>query len=228
MRPTQTVFLTLNALALTTAFLIPSTFHDLKALSGYLPSSKQQPGLVHQSPDMNTGPGPVQPNQPSPPSDTDTDSPDLTISDILPLSRQINIFAQLTRDIASITTRLSTPASVGNTTLLAPLNSAMQDLPRKPWEDRPGDDDSSDVSAEYNEEKAAENLRRFVESHVVPVAPWAEGEKVETLGGGEVWWEEEDGKRIVKGKGWDVEVAQVLGVVGNGEVWAVKGVVNYE
>ena len=220
--------------ALTSAFLIPSTFHN--PLSRFLPSSSttnNPPTYLNQlnnQQGMNPV-GPVQPpgtgdNKPS----TDDNDPqsDLTISDILPLSRSINIFAQLTRDIASVTTRLSTLAVGSNTTLLAPLNSAMQDLPRKPWEDRPGD--SSGVSAQHNEEKAAENLTRFVEMHIVPESPWVEGQegKIKTVGGSEVWWEKQDGKRIVKGTGFELEVSEVLGRVGNGEVWAVKGVVNYE
>ena len=149
--------ISLATASITSAFLIPSNFHT--SLSRYLPQSlnpsASTPSLVHnqQSP-MN--PGLVQPPGAGAPS-SDTSKPegsDLTISDILPLSRSINIFAQLTRDIASVTTRLSTTDSA-NTTLLAPLNSAMQDLPRKPWEDRPGDE--STVKAAHNEQKAAEN-----------------------------------------------------------------------
>lgn len=224
----RTLLLPLIAAPIAGAFLIPSSFHA--SLSRYLPQSlspTQPPLLNNQQSPMN--PGPVQPPGAGAPS-SDVSKPegsDLTISDILPLSRSINIFAQLTRDIASVTARLSTTDS-SNTTLLAPLNSAMQDLPRKPWEDRPDDTDS--VRAADNEEKASENLRRFVEMHVVPVSPWKKGEseKVKTLGGGEVWWDEKDGKRFVMGKGFEVAVSEVVGTVGNGEIWAIKGVVNYE
>lgn len=168
---------------------------------------------------------PVQP----PPSSNTGDSPnndgDLTISDVLPKTRSINIFASLTRDIASVSGRLESNNPTDNTTLLAPLNSAMAALPRKPWEDRPGD---SGVSAERNEDKAAENLRKFVEEHVVPVSPWEEGKegKMKTLGGREVWWEKRDGGKRVVMPG-EVEVEGVVGRVGNGEVWALKGVINY-
>ena len=31
----------------------------------------------------------------------------------------------------------------------------------------------------------------------MPVSPWKEGEKVESLGGGTVWWESKDGSKIV-------------------------------
>lgn len=232
------LILPLIAAPLAGAFLIPSSFHT--SLSRYLPqplSPTTTPSpLLHNNQQSPMNPGPVQPPGAGAPA-SDVTSPDrgsdLTISDILPLSRSINIFAQLTRDIASVTARLST-MDTSNTTLLAPLNSAMQDLPRKPWEDRPGNggvDGGGDVRrAEDNEEKAAENLRRFVEAHVVPVSPWKRGEaeKVRTLGGDEVWWDEREGKRVVFGKGFEVDVSEVVGTVGNGAIWAIKGVVNYE
>lgn len=229
----RTLLVPLIAAPIATAFLIPSNFHG--SLSRYLPQSLQPSTTppIHNQQQSPMNPGPVQPPNTGGNPSSDTSAPsdggaDLTISDILPLSRSINIFAQLTRDIASVTARLSTNTAAANTTLLAPLNSAMQDLPRKPWEDRPGD--KTGVSAERNEEKASENLRRFVEAHVVPASPWKIGEdgKVETLGGGEVWWEEREGKRVVCGKGFEVEVGDVVGTVGNGEIWAIKGVVNYE
>jgi len=31
----------------------------------------------------------------------------------------------------------------------------------------------------------------------VPASPWKEGEKLKTLAGGEVWWEERDGVKVV-------------------------------
>lgn len=101
----------------------------------------------------------------------------------------------------------------------------MQKLPRKPWEDRPGD--TSGVSAASHEDKAAKNLDRFVREHVVPKSPWAEREKVETMGGQKLWWEKnKDGKRVIMP--YDLTVDGVVGRVGNGEIWAVKGVINYE
>ncbi|RMZ79406.1 hypothetical protein DV738_g3277, partial [Chaetothyriales sp. CBS 135597] len=88
----------------------------------------------------------------------------LTIADILPKTRNINIFASLTRDVSSISHRLESSDSGRNTTLLAPLNSVMQGLPRKPWEDRP--DDTGPVRAANDEEKAARNIQGFVEQHI--------------------------------------------------------------
>ncbi|KAK5058884.1 hypothetical protein LTR84_011148 [Exophiala bonariae] len=194
-------------------------------------AQQQNPIMPVDQPDQpsssSSGPSAENPNpDPSTSSSTST----LSISDILPQTRKINIFASLTRDIDSVTTRLDSTNPSSNTTLLAPLNSAMQSLPRKPWEDRPGDDSS--VRAESNEDKAAGNLARFVLEHVVPVSPWLEGREnaLQTLGGRRLWWEWErrDGEKVRVVKPGDLIVDEVVGRVGNGEVWAVKGVVNYE
>ena len=120
----------------------------------------------------------------------------VTISDVLSRERNINIFAGFTRDIESVSRRLE--AGSHNTTLLAPLNSAITKLPRKPWED-PQDYAALGQNAydgQSGEDRAHRNLRRFVEAHVVPESPWAEGHKVQTLGGDTVWWEEKDGKKL--------------------------------
>jgi hypothetical protein len=119
-----------------------------------------------------------------------------TISDVLGRERNINIFAGFTRDIESVSQRLE---GSKNTTLLAPLNSAITRLPRKPWED-PQDYAALGQNAYHGqsgEDRAHRNLRRFVEAHVVPESPWAEGQKVQTLGGDTVWWEQKDGKKWV-------------------------------
>jgi len=74
------------------------------------------------------------PNIFMPPSKGDHDSQGgsdgLSISDVIGKERTINIFAGFTRDIDSISERLNDNEQ--NTTVLAPLNSAFQKLPRKP------------------------------------------------------------------------------------------------
>lgn len=182
---------------------------------------------------------PWSPERPKPSAGDTGDNGDLTISDILPAQRQINIFAGLTRDVESLESRLESNSPTQNTTLLAPLNSVMMGLDRKPWEDRP--DDDSGVSAQHSEDKAARNLRQFLLQHAVPVSPWEEGQKVRTLWGEaegdgkdrEIWWEHRGGgsdgseKRRVIMPG-EVVVEGVIGRVGNGQVWSLKGVINYE
>lgn len=121
------------------------------------------------------------------------------ISDIMGRDRSINIFAGFTRDIASIASRLDDSSK--NSTVLAPRNSAVEKLPRKPWED-PKDYDALGANAyegEDGQDRAHRNIRRFVEAHVVPASPWAEGEKIKTLldGDREIWWEIKDGVKVV-------------------------------
>jgi paired amphipathic helix protein Sin3a len=139
------------------------------------------------------------------------------LSDVMGRDRSINIFAGFTRDIESVSNRLDDSGK--NSTVLAPLNSAIEKLPRKPWED-PKDYDALGTEAyegEEGQERAQRNLRRFVEAHIVPVSPWKEGEKVKAIGTDrEVWWEEKDGKRVVKPG--DIDVVSIASTVANGEV----------
>ena len=137
-----------------------------------------------------------------PPSADDTEpsagTDGVIISDVIGRDRVINIFAGFTRDIDNISKRLDDNNE--NTTVLAPLNSEIQKLPRKPWED-PKDYEELGANAyggSDGENRANGNLRRFVEAHIVPVSPWSEGEKVDTVGGGKVWWESKDGKKTVR------------------------------
>lgn len=119
------------------------------------------------------------------------------ISDVIGKERIINIFAGLTRDIEAISVRLE--SNEQNTTVLAPLNSEMQKLPRKPWED-PKDYEAMGEQAydgASGEDRAQRNLRRFVEAHIVPASPWKEGEEITTLGGVKLRWEEKGGQKMV-------------------------------
>lgn len=172
-------------------------------------------------------------------------SDDLIISDVIGKERVISIFAGFTRDIDSISKRVNDNSQ--NTTVLAPLNSALQRLPRKPWED-PEDYNAMGEGAyegASGEDRAQRNLRRFAEAHIVPVSPWKEGEKVNTMRGGEVWWEAKDGNKVVRCwldssliGGWtddlclqvqpgNIEVSSIANRVSNGEVWIVKECLNY-
>ncbi|KAL8714752.1 MAG: hypothetical protein Q9220_001265 [cf. Caloplaca sp. 1 TL-2023] len=122
---------------------------------------------------------------------------EVTISDVIGNDRIINIFAGFTRDIDAISKRLDDDTQ--NTTVLAPLNSEIQKLPRKPWED-PKEYEvlgqgAYDGSA--GEDRAHRNLRRFVEAHIIPTSPWKEGEKVKSIRGEELWWESKDGARMI-------------------------------
>lgn len=143
---------------------------------------------------------PSDPNNPSSaPGDPSAGGPGTVIlSDVMGRDRSINIFAGLARDVEGVSRRLDDESR--NSTVLAPLNSAMEKLPRKPWED-PEEYDKLGADAYEGEEgweRAQRNIRRFVEAHVVPMNPWKEGEKVRAMGGeGEVWWESKDGGKVV-------------------------------
>lgn len=143
------------------------------------------------------------------------------ISDVIGKTQNIAIFSGLTRDIDAVAGRLDDAAQ--NATVLAPDNSVMRNLKRKPWED-PEDYESFGADAydgSSGEDRARKNLERFVQKHIVPQSPWAEGDKVKTLAGNEIWWESKDGqKRIQPG---DVEVTSVADKVSNGEVWVLGG-----
>ena len=130
-------------------------------------------------------------NKDNPPS---TAAGDVIISDVIGKQRSINIFAGFTRDLAEVSQRLEN--GLQNTTVLAPLNSEMQKLPRKPWEDP--DDRAEAFYGADGDARAQENLKRFVGAHIIPRSPWKEGEKVKTIGGGTLWWESKDGKRVVR------------------------------
>lgn len=122
---------------------------------------------------------------------------DVVISDVIGRSRSTNIFAGLTRGVDGVAERFGD--SNANTTALAPLNSAITALPRKPWED-PTDYVTMGGGAYEGQagvDRAAINLQRFVEAHIVPVSPWKEGEKVRTLGGDMLWWAKKDDGTIV-------------------------------
>ena len=121
----------------------------------------------------------------------------IIISDVIGRAQNIAIFSSLTRDIDAVSGRLEDAAQ--NATVLAPENSVMKNLKRKPWEDP---EDYNQLGAQAYEgnsgsDRAHSNLQRFVKSHIVPDSPWEEGKRVKTLAGTEVWWESKDGQKMV-------------------------------
>jgi hypothetical protein len=119
------------------------------------------------------------------------------ISDVIGKTQSIAIFSALIRDIDDVAGRLDNAAQ--NATVLAPDNSVMRSLKRKPWED-PEEYNTFGANAyegSAGEDRARKNLERFVQRHVVPESPWEEGKKIKTLAGNEVWWETKDGQKKV-------------------------------
>ena len=79
------------------------------------------------------------------------------------------------------------------------MNSQIQKLPRKPWEDPEDYNALGDkaYAGAAGESRAHQNLRRFVEAHIVPESPWTDGSALKTIAGNEIHWETKEGKRIV-------------------------------
>lgn len=195
------------AASLATAQLIVLPI-DLPAIRNPTPDRGAAQESAGQVVMENSGPGPVIPDSGDDrhhhPSDDNmpTRPPpagSVILSDVMGRDKSINIFAGFTRDVEEVGARLDNPNH--NSTVLAPLNSAVEALPRKPWEDAVdyGELGEDAYEGEDGQERATRNLRRFVEAHIVPASPWAEGVRARPLlkGAAEVWWETKDGVRVV-------------------------------
>lgn len=185
---------------LLTLYCLPIIVATVSARSTALPygirlkSNNQKPIMDGVGPVMPPSQEPADPAQPQPPPQGE-----VLISDVMGRDRSINIFAGFTRDVAPISSRLDDFSR--NSTVLAPRNSAVEGLPRKPWED-PKDYEvlgSNAYEGGDGQDRAQKNLRKFVEAHVVPVSPWPEKQKAKTLldSDREIWWEMKDGVKTV-------------------------------
>lgn len=142
---------------------------------------------------------------------------------MLSSARDIQIFASLTRRVERVSQALSTPSST--LTVLAPLNTAMTSLERKPWEDARDYDELGEQAYQgaSGEERAQTNLVDFVQMHVVPKSPWLEGEKVQNMGGHTLWWvQQSEGKFMQPG---NVQI-HTCESAANGELWRLRGVIH--
>ncbi len=145
------------------------------------------------------------------------------LSDTLASNRAITSFSSFARQHEAAEARLD--SGTDKTTVLAPLNSAIEALARKPWENERelGELGTNAYEGDDGKARADANLCRFVEAHLVTQSPWPAGTKAKTMagsGGREVWWEErEDGKRVVMPD--EVEVDKVAIEVGNGQIVSI-------
>ncbi|GKZ25649.1 hypothetical protein AbraCBS73388_001293 [Aspergillus brasiliensis] len=199
----------------------PHLRHDLHLQdannNNYFPDIKDW--LSHQQPTSN--------KMGSKPSNSNSNSHENPIiSDVLPKNRLINVYASLTRQFDSVESRFNDPSS--NVTVLAPRNSAIQNLPRKPWEN-PEDYERFGQAEAYEgdegQDRARKNLERFVQAHVVVGSPWGEGDEGVTLAGEKLRWRREGDKIYIQPG--NVEVDSIAEQVSNGELWILNGVVNY-
>jgi uncharacterized surface protein with fasciclin (FAS1) repeats len=113
-----------------------------------------------------------------------------------------------------------------NSTFLVPRNSALQTLPRKPWEDKDNDEGiqqgSEDVWSKEAEDKARKNVEDFVAGHVITKYPIEEGEELSTLGGTSVSFKVKGGDKFIYPGN-----IKVLGEreAANGDIWVLDGVI---
>ncbi|KAJ5124910.1 uncharacterized protein N7515_008735 [Penicillium bovifimosum] len=211
-------------------FIFASSASAIWGLS-YSNPSRQQPLALehkeHQSIMDKILPGVVQSQKTAPDDDMSSkDSSSPIIADVLPKTKGINIFARLTRDFEPIASRLNDASR--NFTVLAPRNSAIQALPRKPWENPEDYKKFGEVDAyegQDGQDRAKQNLQRFVEAHLIPASPWRVGEEVETLAGEKVKWTKEGDKIFIQPG--NIEVDSIAEKVHNGEVWILNEVMNY-
>ncbi|CDM33030.1 FAS1 domain [Penicillium roqueforti FM164] len=211
-------------------FLLATSASALWGLSSPFPSRQQPLALEHQEHRSIMDkilPGVVQPQKTVPNEDlTSKDSASPVISDVLPKTKGINIFARLTRDFDPIASRLNDASK--NITVLAPRNSAIQALPRKPWENPEDYKKFGEVNAyegQDGQDRAKRNLQRFVEAHLIPASPWRVGEEVESLAGEKLKWTKEGDKIFIQPG--NIEVDSIAEKVNNGEVWILNDVINY-
>ncbi|KLU88739.1 hypothetical protein MAPG_07723 [Magnaporthiopsis poae ATCC 64411] len=147
------------------------------------------------------------------------------LSDVLG-DRRINAFGSLVRNVESTSRRANDPRQ--SSVVLSPLNSALEALPHKPWEEAA--DYSKFGSNAYDgaggRDRAQYNIQRFVERHIVPVSAqgWTAGQKIQPIGQDTpIWWEDgADGKRTIQPDG--VRVKEVISTATNGEIWLLEGV----
>jgi len=147
----------------------------------------------------------------------------LTLSDLLGRNQKIQIFSSLLRDVDSVADRLSdrTKSSI----VLAPENSALTNLTRKPWEN---EQDYQNVGAnaydgDEGQDRAERNIRKFVEGHIVDAKEWKEGVRAKTLDGTEVWLEKKGDGLTIQPSG--SKVLDVVDKASNGEVYIISDLI---
>ena len=116
--------------------------------------------------------------------------PDVLVSDLLTRCSTGHIFHGLLRDVDSVYSRLGDESKF--TVILAPQDRTMIQLQRKPWEmlDDFATFGLTPYEGEEGQARAARNLERFVEDHVVVDPMFMRQEvPVKTLGGAEIWYQ---------------------------------------
>ncbi|KAH7101371.1 hypothetical protein BKA62DRAFT_618931 [Auriculariales sp. MPI-PUGE-AT-0066] len=103
-----------------------------------------------------------------------------SLSDILTVQSKLSIFHSYLREVRDIHQRVS--GSGSNSTLLAPTNKAVMQLPRKPH--LPPDDNTEnmpEISDMAFHQASQEAVNRWISAHIIPESPIAFSSTHETL-----------------------------------------------
>ncbi|GAA6014193.1 hypothetical protein JCM10207_006128 [Rhodosporidiobolus poonsookiae] len=146
-----------------------------------------------------------------------------SLADVLTRSRQARIMFDYLRDSAQVSTVLVDPS--GSSTVLAPVDSAILALARKPHEG-PESFDEPDIRSNEEERRRAEYLEQWVKAHLVlekvdlEADGW-DGKEYTTMAGSTVRFatSDADGRKVLPG---DVEVVGEE-QASNGKVLYLRG-----
>lgn len=143
------------------------------------------------------------------------------LADIIGL-KQCTIMSDYAMNLEGIARRLLDPSQ--RTLVLAPINSAITALPRKPWVDGPVDAQDPKISPLRNEDRAARNIEAFVERHVVSQYPLPAGAEAKNMAGQAISVEMKDEEKYINGK-YKVLVEKTAA---NGAIWVISGVIGVD
>lgn len=146
-----------------------------------------------------------------------------TIADVIPIDRSLTIYSDLVRTSADIQGAFGDAKK--RFVVLAPQNSAIVALGRKPWDDRPDDTDSRRFQGQGGEDRAQENIMRFVQAHILTAERFDEGDRATNLLGEKLYWKRDaDGKKRIYPGG--IAVVSERNTAVNGDIWVLDGVIN--
>ncbi|GAA5996132.1 hypothetical protein JCM5350_000498 [Sporobolomyces pararoseus] len=160
-------------------------------------------------------------------------SPLLSLTDLLTRSKNSRIFYDYLRDSSSVSTRLANPLE--STTILAPVNSAIIALERRPHQGPPepaGGYVQGYAGSRQDEQERADYLEKWIKRHLIAGKVDLEEESKEyesLLGGDKVSFARKDqegqaGYKVMPGDVQVVEIEQAS----NGVIFYLQGTLNLD
>lgn len=141
------------------------------------------------------------------------------LGDIFGSLRQCTIIGDYVRSAQTVSDRMVD--SQRQTLILAPINSAIVSLPRKPWQDGPENAQDPRVDVMRNDDRASKNIEAFVDRHVIPMFPVEAGTTARNLAGQTLLFEIKDGDKYIDGKHKVLDEK----LASNGAIWVISGVI---